>query len=113
MKKFTITIFPLLLVVLWTSCSNNLDEKVYSEILDETYQYQTDDFEANIAGAYNPLRSDNQMYYWYVEEQSGCCVVGPQNISIYNSDYPLIHYHTWNSTLGFLNNIWNGCATMP
>ena len=48
------------------------------------------------------------MYYWYVEEQSGCCVVGPQNISIYNSDYPLIHYHTWNSTLGFLNNIWNG-----
>lgn len=42
MKKFTITIFPLLLVVLWTSCSNNLDEKVYSEILDETYQYQTD-----------------------------------------------------------------------
>lgn len=78
MKKFTITIFPLLLVVLWTSCSNNLDEKVYSEILDETYQYQTDDFEANIAGAYNPLRSDNQMYYWYVEEQSGCCVVGPQ-----------------------------------
>ena len=108
MKKFTITIFPLLLVVLWTSCSNNLDEKVYSEILDETYQYQTDDFEANIAGAYNPLRSDNQMYYWYVEEQSGCCVVGPQNISIYNSDYPLIHYHTWNSTLGFLNNIWNG-----
>ena len=35
MKKFTITIFPLLLVVLWTSCSNNLDEKVYSEILDE------------------------------------------------------------------------------
>lgn len=27
MKKFTITIFPLLLVVLWTSCSNNLDER--------------------------------------------------------------------------------------
>ena len=70
MKKVTITIIILLLVALWTSCSNNLDEKVYSEILDETYQYQTDDFEANIAGAYNPLRSDNQMYYWYVEEQS-------------------------------------------
>lgn len=43
MKKVTITIIILLLVALWTSCSNNLDEKVYSEILDETYQYQTDD----------------------------------------------------------------------
>ena len=90
------------------SCSNNLNEKVYSDILDETYQYQSDDFAANIAGAYNPLRSDRQMYYWWVEELAGCCVVTPQNVTGFGGDYLLIHYHSWNSTLDYLNQIWTG-----
>ena len=108
MKKFNSIILHLLLIGVCTSCSNNLDEKVYSDILDETYQYQEDDFAANIAGAYNPLRSDRQMYYWWVEELAGCCVVTPQNVTGFGGDYLLIHYHTWNSTLGYLNEIWTG-----
>ncbi len=107
MKNLHTTIISLLLVVLFTACSNSLEEKVYSDVLDETYQYQTDDFNANIAGAYNPLRSDAQMYYWWVEELAGCCVVTPLNVTGFGGDYLLIHYHTWNSTLGYLNNIWS------
>lgn len=109
MKKLNIAALCFMGLALATSCSNNLSETVYSEILDETYQYQTKDFDSNIAGAYSSLRSDNQMYYWYVEEQAGCCVVGPQNISIYNENYPIIHYHSWNSTFDWFYSIWNGC----
>lgn len=108
MKRFNIEILSLLLIVFLASCSNNLNEKVYSDILDETYQYQSDDFAANIAGAYNPLRSDRQMFYWWVEELAGCCVVTPQNVTGFGGDYLLIHYHSWNSTLDYLNQIWTG-----
>lgn len=107
MRIFKIGALALLLGSIFASCSNNLDETVYSEILDETYNYQPEDFASNIAGAYNPLRSDAQMYYWWVEELAGCCVVTPQNVTGFGGDYLLIHLHAWDSTLGYMNSIWS------
>ena len=39
MKKNNIIILSLLQIIFLTSCSNNLSETVYSEILDENYKY--------------------------------------------------------------------------
>ena len=37
------------------SCSNDLDEKVYSKITEQTYNYTVDDFSPSIASVYSPL----------------------------------------------------------
>ena len=39
------------------SCSNDLDEKVYSKITEQTYNYTVDDFSPSIASVYSQLRS--------------------------------------------------------
>lgn len=35
------------------SCSNDLDEKVYSKITEQTYNYTVDDFSPSIASVYS------------------------------------------------------------
>lgn len=37
------------------SCSNDLDEKVYSKITEQTYNYTVDDFSPSIASVYSQL----------------------------------------------------------
>lgn len=91
------------------SCSNNLDEIVYSNIMESTYNYQEKDFDANIAGAYSVLRSATQMSFWQLQELTGCCVVTPANASGWDDGgiYKVKHLHTWTSELGEISNIWN------
>lgn len=44
-------------VSLFVSCSNDMDETVYSSITEQTYNYTTEDFQPAVASVYNYLRS--------------------------------------------------------
>lgn len=90
-------------------CSNNLDEKVYSDVMEESYGYQPKDFASNIVGAYSSLRSTAQMSFWQLQELSGCCIVIAPNASGWNDGgiYLQQHFHTWNAELGAISDIWN------
>lgn len=94
----------------FTSCDNSLDETVYSDILEQSYNYTTSDFNRNINGAYDALRSTTQMAFWQTQELSSCEVVTAPNISGWNDGgiYLQLHYHKWISTLGCINDVWNG-----
>lgn len=93
-----------------SACSNNLDEVVYSDVMENSYNYQAKDFNSNIVGAYEPLRSSTQMMFWQTQELTSCAVVTAPNISGWNDGgiYLQQHFHNWNSELGVINDIWNG-----
>ncbi len=102
-------VMALLTVTTLTGCNNSLDETVYSEILEQSYNYQNSDFASNIVGAYSVLRSGTQMSLWQTQELSSCEVVTAPNISGWNDGgiYLQLHFHNWNSELGAISTIWN------
>ena len=99
----------LLAATTFTSCNNSLDETVYSEILEQSYNYQKSDFASNIVGAYSVLRGSTQMFLWQTQELSSCEVVTAPNISGWDDGgiYLQFHYHNWNSELGAITTVWN------
>jgi hypothetical protein len=109
-NSFKICIISLLAAFSMMSCNNNLDEKVYSDVTEKTYNYTTNDFASNIAGAYSNLRSWFQMMYWQTQELTGCCIVIAPNVSGWNDGgiYLQQHFHTWTSELGVISNVWDG-----
>lgn len=91
-----------------TGC-NNLDEKVFSSITEQTYNYSVNDFIPNITGAYAPLHYDYVTSYWQTQELSGCCIVTPANPTGWDDGgiYKRLHFHNWNSEQGQIANLWN------
>ena len=65
-------VMALLAATTLTGCNNSLDETVYSEILEQSYNYQKSDFASNIIGAYSVLHSATQMSLWQTQELSSC-----------------------------------------
>ena len=102
-------VMALLAATTFTGCNNSLDETVYSEILEQSYNYQKSDFASNIVGAYSVLRGSTQMFLWQTQELSSCEVVTAPNISGWDDGgiYLQFHYHNWNSELGAITTVWN------
>ena len=102
MKKRTFTeyIFLFLLTIGITSCTN-LDEKVFSSVTEETYNYTVNDFGPNIAGAYAALNYGYVGTYWQTQELTGCCISIPANASGWDDGgiYKRLQFHNWNSEL--------------
>lgn len=98
-----------LLTISIVGCDNNLDEKVYSSITEQTYNYTNDDFKPNIAGTYAPLNYNYVYTYWQTQELSGCCIVLPPNSAGWDDGgiYKRLHFHDWNSELDQLLQFWN------
>ena len=58
------------------SCSNNLDETVYSKVTEQTYNYTVDDFTPSIASVYSYLRSQSDHWgYFCAQEVSADAIV--------------------------------------
>ena len=108
-KHKSICALALLTTMTISSCNNSLDETVYSDILEQSYNYTNKDFAANIAGAYSVIQSSTQMFLWQTQELSSCEVVTAPNISGWNDGgiYLQLHFHNWNSELGAITTIWN------
>ena len=77
------------------SCSNDLDEKVYSKITEQTYNYTVDDFSPSIASVYSQLRSfPSHGGYFTTQEVSADAIVMPPNASGWDDGgvYRRMHY---------------------
>lgn len=92
------------------SCSNDLDEKVYSKITEQTYNYTVEDFNPSVASVYSYLRSfpDNWQYF-VAQEVTADAIVMPPNASGWDDGgvYRRMHYQTWNSEQDHVYNIWS------
>lgn len=97
-------------VSLFVSCSNDMDETVYSSITEQTYNYTTEDFQPAVASVYNYLRSSTDHWgYFAAQEVSADAIVMPPNASGWDDGgvYRRMHYQTWNSEQDHVKNIWS------
>lgn len=109
MKKISSVICAVFsLAAFMTSCTN-LDEKVFSSVTEETYQYSVADFGPNVIGGYSPLSWNYVGTYWQTQELTGCCISTPANSTGWDDGgiYKRLQFHNWNSELGQLNDLWN------
>lgn len=92
------------------SCSNDLTEKVFSDVTQQSYKYTTEDFYPIIANSYSYLRSFPSHHgFFCTQEVAADAIVMPPNASGWDDGgvYRRMHYHTWNSEQSHVLNIWN------
>lgn len=91
-----------------SSCSNNLDEKVYSSVTEETYNYSSEDFHPTVASVYSYFRFIGHDNYWATQELTGDCIVNPPNSSGWDDGgtYRMLHYHKWTSEQNHVKVMW-------
>lgn len=92
----------------FSSCSNNLDEKVYSLVTEETYDYSPEDFSPTVASVYSYFRFIGHDNYWATQELTGDCIVNPPNSSGWDDGgtYRMLHYHKWTSEQNHVRVMW-------
>lgn len=92
------------------SCSNNLDEKVYSSLTESSYSYSASDAQKVVGACYYPLRSYISHTGLYgLDVASSDEIVMPPNSTGWDDGgiYRRVHYHTWNSEQVHIANSWN------
>lgn len=109
MKSLTSYIGAIVFVTIGaTSCNNDLEEKIYSEVTEESYNYNNAYQAMSIAYAnMRPLISHT---HWYMAQESTADgIVMPANASGWDDGgiYKRMHLHTWNSENPQVNNMWN------
>jgi hypothetical protein len=105
MKKI-ITVF--IFIALY-SC--NLEEKVYSELLEETYEFGADEIYGIIGPCYSSLRglfSNVNTRYYITQEITTDESVRPANASGWDNAgiWRVLHQHNWTTELWQLNDSW-------
>ena len=91
------------------SCSNDLEENVYSLVTEQNYNYTTDDFGPRVASVYSYCRFVGHQNFWATQEMSSDEIVNPPNSSGWDDAgiYRMLHYHKWTSELSHIKTIWN------
>ena len=87
----------LLLTIAASGCNNDLTEKIYSEVTEDTYNYSN-------------MRSLISHTHWYMAQESTADgIVMPANASGWDDGgiYKRMHLHTWNSENPQVSNMWN------
>ena len=102
--SFVLAIFIML------SCSNNLDEKVYSSVTEQSYKFSEKDFQPIVASIYRYLRDFiSHTGFWAAQETTSDEIVMPPNASGWDDGgiYRRMHYHTWNSEQVHIGSMWS------
>lgn len=91
------------------SCSNNLDEKVFSLVTEQSYGYSPKDFAPTVASVYSYFRFIGHGDYWATQEISTDGIVMPTNSSGWDDGgiYRMLHYHKWTSEQPHVISMWN------
>ncbi|QGY44801.1 RagB/SusD family nutrient uptake outer membrane protein [Maribellus comscasis] len=106
--KSGITILGLILILITSSCFN-LDEEVYSEVLEETFTATEEDVVALMASGYTPLR---YIMGWQglfdVQEEPGDVIITPTRPNGWDDGgtYKRMHFHTWDNEQWQPRNTW-------
>lgn len=96
------------IALLTLSCNNNLDEKVYSELTEESYTYTNASQAIGIAYA-NMRGMLSHTNYYMSQESTSDAIVMPANASGWDDGgiYRRMHLHSWNSENVQLSSMWN------
>lgn len=108
MKKIYLSI--LMIIPIISSCSDNMNEVVYSTITEQTYHYSNKDLQPAVTSVYSYLRSAADHWgYFTTQEVTGDAIVMPPNASGWDDGgvYRRMHYQTWNSEQAHIENIWS------
>ncbi len=100
----------LFLIGLAAGCSKDLEEKVYSSITEQSYEYGNKDFDAVIAAVYPPMRGVfSHSAFWTAQEVSADAIVSPPTATGWydGGQYMRFHYHNWNSEQSNVNDFWS------
>ncbi len=96
------------LIASFSSCDNDLQEIVYSDVTEQTYTY-TDAYKA-MGIVYANMRSlFSHTNYYMAQETTADGIVQPANASGWDDGgiYRRMHLHTWNSENPQMSNMWN------
>jgi len=109
MKTYIKLAFVLFCMGSAVSCSNNLDEKVFSLVTEQSYNYQPKDFAPTVASVYSYFRFIGHQDFWAAQEMSSDEIVNPPNSSGWDDGgiYRTMHYHKWTSEQLHVKNMWN------
>ena len=91
-------------------CSNDLTEKVYSSITQDSYEYTVKDFKSVVSSVYSPLRGVfSHTGFWTANEVTGDAIVSPPTATGWydGGQYMHFHYHDWNSELANIKEFWD------
>lgn len=91
-------------------CSNDLTEKVYSSITQDSYNYTEKDFKSVVSCVYPPLRGVfSHTGFWTANEVTGDAIVSPPTATGWydGGQYMHFHYHDWNSELNNIKEFWD------
>nr|WP_321523060.1 RagB/SusD family nutrient uptake outer membrane protein [uncultured Macellibacteroides sp.] len=110
MKTYIKLFIALLFASTTISCSDNLDENVYSSVTEQSYKYTSADFDPAVSSVYSYLRSlISHGGYWQAQEVTADGIVMPPNASGWDDGgiYRRMHYHTWNSEQAHISSMWS------
>ena len=96
--------------VLALSACTDLTEQVYSSLTSASYNYSQDDVRKVIGACYTPMRSYiGHTQLWALDCTSSDEIVMPPNSTGWDDGgmYRRVHYHTWNSELSQISQVWN------
>ncbi|GHT33854.1 hypothetical protein AGMMS49574_20350 [Bacteroidia bacterium] len=110
MKTYSKILITLLLISSTYSCSNDMNEKVFSSVTEQSYNYTVKDFYPVVGSVYPPLRNlTSHGGYFCAQEVTADAIVMPPNASGWDDGgiYRRMHYHTWNSEQAHVSDIWS------
>lgn len=98
----------LFITMTFAACENNLDEIVYSDVTEQTYNYK-DAYQAMGIVYANMRGIFGHTNYYMAQETTSDELVMPANASGWDDGgiYKRMHLHTWNSENPQLLNMWN------
>lgn len=116
MRSISKIIIASVMIIFTSACENNLNENVYSEITEASYNYSEDDVMSVVANAYTSLRDyfkTPQLNYWCISEASSDEIVMPANASGWDNggEFKRLHWHSFISDQRQTNNFWNSSYT--
>lgn len=109
MKIFIKFIIFVLSMTINTGCTD-LNEKIFSDASESSYNYTEADFKLTVASVYVPFRSFiSTQFYHMSQENCSDIIVMPANPSGWDDGglYKRMHAHTWNSEQSHVVNMWN------
>jgi len=94
----------------FSGCSNDLNEKVFSSVTQQSYNYTVKDFGPTVASVYPPMRGVfAHAGFWTLQEISADAIVSPPTATGWYDGgvFVVYHFHNWNSEQNHLWTSWS------
>lgn len=107
MKKY-ISLLTVVLLLLFSSCNNDLTEVVYSDITEQSFVWTPKDALSAIGAVYSELRGFHGFNEYQALAITADDIVYPANASGWSDGgkFLRMHQHNWNSEQDHLSSIW-------